>query len=161
MITTFLVEHRWVAPALLLLLLIVCPLVGSWLTRHGLLTRWLSAVSVLAVLALTLVPTDRQLEVGCTVQWALPMWGRVELVANVALFAAPVMLLGILLRRPVVAFVGGAAFSALIETVQAVVPAIGRSCDTTDWLSNAIGSGIGALLAVVALQLARRRDRIG
>jgi hypothetical protein len=35
------------------------------------------------------------------------------------------------------------------------VPALGRSCDTTDWSSNTIGAAIGAVLAAVALHLAR------
>ncbi|WP_156186412.1 VanZ family protein [Cellulosimicrobium funkei] len=44
--------------------------------------------------------------------------------------------------------------------VQALSPALGRSCDTNDWLSNSIGALLGAGLAVVALRLATRRDRV-
>ena len=40
------------------------------------------------------------------------------------------------------------------EAVQALVPAIGRSCSTNDWLSNSIGAAIGAALAALALRLA-------
>lgn len=53
----------------------------------------------------------------------------------------------------------GVLLSALIETTQALVPAIGRSCSTGDWLANAVGAAIGGLLALAAVQLARASRR--
>lgn len=53
--------------------------------------------------------------------------------------------------------VGASAFSALVEVVQAVVPAIGRACDTTDWITNTIGAVVGGVLAAVSVRWARRR----
>jgi hypothetical protein len=155
-ISTVLAEHRWLAPTALALLVVVGPFVGSWLAQRRPLALVVTAVSLVPLLALTLVPTGRQLGVGCTVQWMLPTSGRVELVANVVLFAAPVLLLGTSLGRPVAAFLAGSTASTLIELIQAVAAPIGRSCDTTDWLSNTIGSGVGALLAAAALRMAGR-----
>jgi VanZ family protein len=51
-------------------------------------------------------------------------------------------------------FVGPSVLSALIETVQALIPAIGRSCTTNERLSNTIGAAIGVLLPVIALHFA-------
>ena len=114
-------------------------------------------MSLLPVVALTLVPVDRELFARCTVQWALPTPGRVELMANVVLFVAPVLLAGVATRRPAMVLVGAAGLSAGLEAFQALVPAIGRSCDTSDWLCNTIGAAVGAMLAGISLRLARRR----
>ena len=72
------------------------------------------------------------------------------------LFVAPVLLLGIALRRPVAALLAGTGASVAREVVQAAVPAIGRSCDTNDWLANTLGAVLGAALALVALRRAQR-----
>ncbi len=156
MISTLLVEHSWVAPTLLVVVVVAGLLAGPTLAAHRRLTWTLASVSLLPVLALTLVPVDRELFARCTVQWALPTPGRVELMANVVLFVAPVLLLGIALRRPVAALLAGTGASVALEVVQAVVPAIGRSCDTNDWLANTLGAVLGAALALVALRRAQR-----
>lgn len=46
--------------------------------------------------------------------------------------------------------------SGASEALQALVAGLGRSCDTTDWLSNRIGAGIGAGLAAAALVISAR-----
>jgi VanZ family protein len=81
------------------------------------------------------------------------------------LFVPPALLLAVATRRPVLALLLGASLSAAIELVQALVPAIGRSCDTNDWTSNTIGAAIGAGLGWLALRLAagpsrEPRDRV-
>ncbi len=53
--------------------------------------------------------------------------------------------------------VGASAFSVLVEVVEAVVPVIGRACDTSDWITNTIGAVLGGVLAAVSVQWARRR----
>ncbi|QIK66822.1 VanZ family protein [Nocardioides sp. HDW12B] len=106
------------------------------------------------MLVLTMLPTDRRAFERCDVAWALPTAGRVELAANVVLFVAPALFASVATRRPALVLVGASATAAMIETVQALVPAIGRSCSTNDWLSNTIGVAIGVLLAVIALRLA-------
>lgn len=157
MITTFLVAHPWLSPTALVVLAVAGWLAGPWLAERPRVAAVLAALSLVPLALLTLVPVDRELFARCVVGWALPTPGRVELMANVVLFVPPVYLTAVALRRPVLALVAGSAASALIEVVQALVPAIGRSCDTNDWLSNTVGAAAGCLLAVAALAWWRRR----
>jgi hypothetical protein len=161
MITDFLVEHPWLAPSMLAVLVVAGPLAGSALSARPRLAWGLTGVSLLPVAAVTLVPGNREVFAKCTVQWALPTPGRVELFANVVLFVAPVLLAGVATRRPALAVLAGSALSAALEGLQAVVTSIGRSCDTNDWLCNTIGAVLGGLLAAVALRLARERRAYG
>jgi len=154
-ISTFLVAHPWLAPAALLVLVLVGPVAARWLDARRVLARVLFVLSLVPVAVLTLVPVDRELFARCAVGWALPTPGRVELFANVVLFVPPVLLLAVVLRRPATALLMGAAASAAVELVQALVPAIGRSCDTNDWLANTLGAVLGAALAWVGLRRAR------
>lgn len=140
-------------------ILVLGPVAGAWLARRPRITRVLLGLSIMTVALLTLVPTGRELTVGCAIEWALPRLGAVELVANVILFVPGVLLAGVLTRRPLVVLVVAGGASVLIETVQALVPALGRSCSTNDWLANTLGAVAGALLAVAALYLARRAAR--
>ncbi|WP_447646208.1 VanZ family protein [Nocardioides zeae] len=155
MITTILVEHPWLSPAALALLVILGPLVGRLVAdRPG--AAWsLAGLATVPVVVLTMLPTDRRAFERCEVAWALPTVGRVELAANVVLFVAPVLFAVVATRRPLLVAAAGSGLSALVETVQALVPVLGRSCSTNDWLSNSIGVVIGAVLGVVALRLAR------
>lgn len=154
MITTILVEHPWLAPTALALLVALGPLVG-WLVARRPGAAWLLAgLATVPVVVLTMLPTDRRAFELCEVAWALPTVGRVELAANVVLFVAPVLFAVVATRRPLLVAVAGSGLSALVETVQALVPALGRSCSTNDWLSNSIGVVIGAVLGAVALRLA-------
>ncbi len=156
MITDILVDHPWMSPTALALLVVLGPLLGAWLVPRPRLAWILAGVALLPVLALTLVPVDRRIEDRCVVQWSLPTPGRAELAANVVLFVAPVLLAGVATRRPLLTFLGATVLSIGLEGVQALATGIGRSCDTTDWLSNTIGAAIGAVLAMAALWIARR-----
>lgn len=158
MIATVLLQHPWVTPGALLLVVLLAPFLGARLSTRPRVAWWLAAVSLVPVAVLTLVPVQRELYARCTVQWALPTPGRVELVANVLLFVGPALLVGVAGRRPWAAFLAASGVSVLVEVVQALLPALGRSCDTTDWLSNSLGALLGAVLAVAALALARRTD---
>ena len=62
----------------------------------------------------------------------------VGLMANLVLFVRPALF----------------GLSVVLEALQALVPGLGRSCDTTDWLSNTIGAATGAAHAAAALALA-------
>jgi len=156
-ISTLLVAHPWLSPTALAVLVVAGPLVGRLLLDRPPRLAWiLCGASLVPIALLTLVPTSREVFERCTVAWALPTIGRVELLANVVLFVPPVLLAAVASRRPWLALAGGVVGSAVIEAVQALVPALGRSCDTTDWLSNSIGAAVGAALAGVALWLARR-----
>lgn len=145
------------SPAALGLLVVLGPFGGAWLARRTRLAWLLCACALVPVALLTLVPVDRELFARCTVQWALPTPGRVELLANVVLFVGPALLAGVASRRPLVVLVAFSGLSAALEALQALVPALGRSCDTTDWSSNTTGAAIGAGLAAAALILARAR----
>lgn len=156
MLSTILVEHPWLTTTTLVALVVVGPLLGAWLVGRQRTTGVLLALALLVVAALTLVPTSRDLERGCWVEWTVPTPGAVELVANVILFVPVVLLLGVLLQRPLLALLMASAGSLLVETVQALAPALGRSCSTDDWFSNTIGAALGAVLAAVALLIDRR-----
>ena len=145
------------SPTALGLLVILGPVVGRRLVNRPRLARWLTGASLLPVAVLTIAPADRRLFERCTVQWSLPTPGRVELMANVVLFVAPVLFAAVTIRRPVVVLVVASLLSAGLETLQALVVAIGRSCDTNDWLSNTIGAAIGAILAMGSLHWSRER----
>lgn len=157
MITTFLVEHPWLTTVALVLLLTAGPALAWWLAERPRLATGLGLLSLLPVAALTLVPTDRDLAVGCATEWSFPTLGAVELMANVVLLVPPTVLLGVALRRPLLVLVAASAGSALIEVVQAFVTALGRSCSTNDWLSNTLGAVLGTAIATLALWLQRRR----
>ena len=120
----------------------------------------LFALSTLPVFALTLVPSGRSQErIFCTVQFSLPAWGTVELLANLALFCPPAFFAVLVTRRPLVVFALASGVSALIEGVQALVPAIGRACDTNDWTMNTVGALVGVLLASGTLAFQHRLCR--
>lgn len=157
MTTTFLVEHRWIPVAILVLLVGLGPPLGGWLAGRPRVARGLAVLAALPVLLLTLAPVDRELFARCAWEWTLPTPDRVELFANVALFAPPVFLAAVASRRPLPTVVLGSAASAAIEALQAAVPAIGRSCSSDDWVSNSAGAVIGGAVAVAALWLAGRR----
>ena len=147
MITNVLLEQPWLSPAALVLMVVLGPLLCRWLTARPRLAWSLTSLALLPVALLTLVPVDREVFERCATQWAIPTPGRVELMANVVLFVAPVMLAGVAMRAPVRAVLLGCGLSASLELLQAVVPSIGRSCDTNDLLSNAIGAAIGGAIA--------------
>ncbi|QTE28160.1 VanZ family protein [Pengzhenrongella sicca] len=153
MITNVLLAHPWMSPLALALLVAGGPLLGRSLVRRPRLAWWLLGVSLVPVAVTTLAPVGRRVEQFCLVQWSVPTPSRVELMANVVLFVAPALLLAIATRRPALTLLAGAGLSGAIELVQALVPAIGRSCDTTDWTSNTIGVAIGAALGWAALRL--------
>ena len=154
-ITDLLLERPWLLPSLLVVLVVLGPIVGAWLVPRQRLAWWLTGLSLLPVLALTLVPVERVLYARCTVAWTLPTAGRVELMANLVLFVASVLLAGVATRRPVRVAAVASVLSVGIETLQALVPSLGRSCDTNDWLNNTLGAVVGAALAWTAIVLAR------
>jgi VanZ family protein len=62
-------------------------------------------------------------------------------------------------RRPLAVLAAVSLLSVLIELVQAALPALGRACDTNDWLMNTVGAAVGALLAIGIIVGSRRRRR--
>ncbi|SOC46471.1 VanZ like family protein [Blastococcus aggregatus] len=169
MITDFLLDHSALVPGTLALVALVCAVVGYVALRRARpgspLLLVLAVVATFPVLALTLTPSGKGASAGgCTVQFALPALGRVELLANVALLLPAAVFAALATRRPWAVLAAGAGLSAGIEAVQAAVPAIGRACDTNDWTMNTLGVAAGVLLARATLALAdraaaRRTDR--
>ncbi len=168
MITNFLLDHSALVPVVFIVIAAVCVGVGCLITRirrYRQRILWmLVMLSVLPVVGLTLVPAaGRAGDVGCVVQFAMPTLTRVELLANVALFFPPVFFATLATRRPLLMLAAGAGLSAAIEAVQAVVPALGRACDTNDWTMNTIGTILAVLLGSATIALTNRavldRDR--
>jgi hypothetical protein len=160
-ITNALLDHAGLVPLALLAVAVGCVLLGWVALGSRRLTGTLLGASLLPVVALTLVPTatSRVDDVRCTVQFALPTLGSVELLANVALFLPPAFFGALVTRRPVWALAAATGASVAVETLQALVPVLGRACDTNDWLMNTLGATVGVLLAVGALAAASRRHR--
>ncbi|HEY8589257.1 MAG TPA: VanZ family protein [Naasia sp.] len=159
MIADVLLQNPWLVPVALVALVIVGPFAGAWLAARPRIAVIAALLSLLPLAALTLVPVERELYGVCEVRWTLPTPGRVEAFANLALFVAPVLLAAVATRRLLRVFTAAVLLSAGIEVLQAAVPALGRSCDTDDFLANTLGAALGTVLAVLALALARRRAR--
>lgn len=119
MITNFLVDNSAMVPVVLLLVAVVCVCVGCVVVRwrYGCRILWaLAMVSVLPIVALTLVPTSARVdEVVCAVQFYVPTLNRVEVMANVALFVPPVYFATLATRRPLLVVLAGVALSARAE----------------------------------------------
>ncbi|WP_299050046.1 VanZ family protein [uncultured Nocardioides sp.] len=160
MISTLLVEYsayvRWVLAGLLLAMLLVGVLLVRYDARRT--SAALSVVAGLAGLALTAWPEPAAAldEVRCAVQLSVPFQG-LDTLANIALFVPATYAAVLACRRPVGVAVVASGVSALIELVQALVPATGRVCDTNDWFMNTVGTALGVLLAVATLAVVRPR----
>jgi hypothetical protein len=163
MITDFLLDHAALVPLALVTTALVCAGICVLVLRRArdvARTAWVfTVVSLLPVLALTLVPSTkgRGEQVTCTVQFALPSLTTVELLANVALLLPAACFATLATRRPLLVLATVSAGSAAIEALQALLPLIGRACDTNDWSMNTLGAAVGVLLAVGVLASARSR----
>jgi glycopeptide antibiotics resistance protein len=113
--------------------------------RPALLGFW--AASVLGVFILTLWSTGRSdVTANCVINRDIwEPFGTTQGRLNAAMFV-PMGFLGALVMRrwlPSAAVCVGA--SAVIETAQGALPAIGRACDTSDLIANSAGGVLGAL----------------
>ncbi|GAA1430278.1 hypothetical protein GCM10009616_14420 [Microlunatus lacustris] len=117
----------------------------------------LTAVGLLGALALTLSPSGARAAVFCTVQFSVPFRG-LDTLANVAMMLPLALLAALRFRRPWVVVAAVSGLSALIELFQALVPALGRACDTDDWFMNTVGAALGGVLAalIVTVEAGRR-----
>ncbi len=75
----------------------------------------------------------------CTVQFSVPFRG-IDTLANVALLFPVTLFAGLRTTRPVWAVAAASGFSAAVELLQALVPSLGRACDTNDWFMNTVGA---------------------
>ncbi|PSL08109.1 VanZ like protein [Haloactinopolyspora alba] len=160
-ITNVLIENSTLVPVVFVLIAVACVGVGYLILRtrrHGNRALWiLVLLSVLPVAVLPLVPTSTGGDgITCTIQFHMPTPGSVELLANAALFLPPVFFATLATRRRLLMLAAGAVLSGAIEALQAVVPAIGRACDTNDWTMNTVGAALAVLLATATIALADR-----
>lgn len=155
MLSTILAAYPWLAPAALAALALLSPIVGALLVGRPRASWTLAAVAGIAVLVATLSPTGRDLEVGCVLELEARLTAP-EPLANVVLTVPLALLVGVATRRPALGAVVAVALAIAIEALQALVPALGRSCAADDALANGVGGVLGALLALAALAIARR-----
>ncbi len=126
-ITNWLLDHPGATTAGLVALLVLGPPLAAWAAGRPRVAGWLAVASLVPVALLTLSPTGRGTgAVQCTVQWSLPSWGAVELLANVALFVPPALLATAATPAWTV-LLAGSALSVAIEAVQAVATRPGRA----------------------------------
>ena len=116
-----------------------------------------AALSLGAVLAFTLSPAGGATRESCNLDLSFAYFLGIERFANVALFVPLAYLVSLATRRPILIFAATSLISVGIETVQVLLPGLGRACDINDWLTNTLGAAIGALLAGGALRVSRRR----
>ncbi|WP_051222669.1 VanZ family protein [Agrococcus lahaulensis] len=155
MLSTILAAHPWLAPAALAAVALAAPPIGAWLAGRPRIAWVLAGLAGIAVLAATLSPSGRELEPGCVLAVEARLTAP-EPLANVVLTVPLAMLVGVASRRPALGAAVAAALAVAIEALQALVPALGRSCAVDDALANGIGAVLGALLAFAALAIARR-----
>ncbi len=159
MLSTILIRAPWLAFTVLLLVLAAGPLLGAALARRPRLIRLLLVISLLVVAGLTLSPDGGTGVVRCTVDLPYLAPTAVESTANILMLVPTTMLIGLAWHRPLVAIAIGSGISVVIETLQAIVPFIGRACDTADWITNSIGAVLGGFIALAGLAIDRRRQR--
>lgn len=158
MLSTLLVHLPWLAFSVVIGIVLLGPFAGVWLAGQSRTTSALLAFSALGVAVLTLYPEgDPHPGVTCTVAAPYLSPTAVESIANIVLFMPVAFLAALRWRRPFAAVLGASALSAIIEVVQALVPVIGRACDTSDWITNTIGAVLGGVVAFGALAWHRHR----
>lgn len=143
----------WVGVALCGVLALVLQRTGR---RRVLLV--LAGLGLVAVLGLTFWPTPGPPGIRCAVQFSVPFQG-LDTLANVALLLPSTLFAAVALRRPVVVAAAAVGLSAVIELTQALLPVVGRACDTNDWFMNSVGAVLAGLLAALVLVLGKRPAR--
>jgi hypothetical protein len=157
MIATLLAEAPWLVRVVLLALVGASSFAAYWLSfRRGTtwIVVWLSGVAIASV---TLIPGSSREVTVCVLPVTPTELLGPEPTANVLLFVPFALALAVLLKRPVIAFLAGTGASMVIELAQWFVPAIGRSCSSTDWIANTLGAFLGAGFAALGLWVAVRR----
>lgn len=80
-------------------------------------------------------------------------------IMNVAMFAPLILLAAFLFRSPASALASGIALSGATELAQGLIPGIGRSCATEDFMANSLGSAVGVAVALAARRIVLNRQR--
>jgi hypothetical protein len=100
---------------------------------------------VLPVVALTLMPVRRDRPNSVRPCGAWPTPGAVELMANVVLFVAPVLLAGVATRHPVAVLIVASALSTIIEARQALVVAWVAPAAPSTGEANTLGASLAGV----------------
>ncbi|RLK47992.1 VanZ family protein [Microbacterium telephonicum] len=108
-------------------------------------------VAVLAPIAFWPSPVDR--DAGPLLAWITRMlpvltYGRIEFLANIALFVPFGVLVALMLRRALLAIPVGMAVSLLVEGLQGLLLAE-RTPSLLDVVANTTGTAIGVLVVIV------------
>ncbi|MEU4092986.1 VanZ family protein [Streptomyces sp. NPDC026673] len=118
---------------------------------------WAATTTAALFLTLWLRPVGTGV-VGCTV--SRDVWepfGTTQGWMNVALFVS-IGFFGVrAARRPVPPLLLSVLLACGIESLQAVLPVIGRYCDTADLTTNVVGAAAGVALGVPSLRLTSAR----
>ncbi|WP_430593192.1 VanZ family protein [Humidisolicoccus flavus] len=162
MISTLLASNPQLAKLLLALALLLCLALGTALVfskrnhRRSLLA--LTGLSLLGVLALTLIPSGRITANPkfCSFDVIVPSAIGIEPLANIALFIPLALFGGLAFRRPLLAGIAAILLSVCIEIAQGALPFLGRACDLQDLLTNAVGAIVGTVLALAIVLLHRQ-----
>ncbi|MFF0387744.1 VanZ family protein [Kitasatospora sp. NPDC004615] len=151
-------------PAFLVLALLLGPAGWKLATRRN-LPRWptvLLGVALAGELAATLYPTgpggsqDPSCTWGADLAFTLGAeQGQLNLLMYVPIGLFAVLAFG----RPALVAVSVLALTAVTETVQGMLPFIGRACDSGDLAANALGGLAGVLLGCAVRLVQRRRIR--
>ena len=158
MISTLLAQHPTLFRVLLGVAVLLAALIGALLHRHdrrGALAV-LAGLGLVFALALTLSPAGSPRYAFCTVQLTWPLAG-IDSLANVVLMLPLALFAALWRRRPLLVLAAVSGLSALVELAQALLPVLGRSCDTDDWFTNTLGAVVGVALAALVLRLVPRR----
>jgi hypothetical protein len=155
MIQTLLNDHT-----LMSTVLGVCVLAGligllvARATHQPLIASCLTATSTALILGATLYPLSLNAPANnvCYIE-PDPLLGATTTqgLMNIALFIPAAAAWTWLTRRPISVALALLGLSAGIETVQAITPGMGRACDSTDWITNAVGTLIGTAAAALIL----------
>ncbi|MEV6114803.1 VanZ family protein [Streptomyces sp. NPDC052109] len=123
-------------------------------THQPLIESCLAATSTALILGATLYPLSLNAPANnvCYIERD-PLLGSTTTqgLLNIALFIPAAVAWTWLTRRPISVALAFLGLSAGIETVQAITPGMGRACDSTDWITNAVGTLIGTAAAALIL----------
>ncbi|MFD8483679.1 VanZ family protein [Kitasatospora sp. NPDC059673] len=164
MISAILNNNVVLVPAFLVLAVLLGAAARSLAARRG-LPQWptvLLGVALAGELAATLCPTGNGGGQNPSCTWGADLaftlgaeQGRLNLLMYVPLGLFAVLAFG----RPAVVAVSVLGLTAATETVQGLLPFIGRACDSGDLAANALGGLAGVLLGCAVRLVQRRRIR--
>ena len=171
--------YPWFLPGLLVVLPISIAGSGPVARRLGIrrALAWLLVLGFGVVLAATILPGRESLDFGfgpgdfgrgmCDLRRTRPAFSALFSINNSSLNVLLLIPLGVAIgllprsRAKVVIAIAAFAMIVAVETIQALVPALGRRCESGDVIDNAtgliVGLVIGGLLGLLIPTLARGR----